>query len=116
MAKSEKAVGVNSSGLTDAINWAKETYEDAKTYASEALTPDKGTLVDQLMNRDKDVAKQVDQITDAPKPKPPEKPLTQQTRKKPQRKLSAAEAERARREIQRQKAEGVKAPKYTPES
>lgn len=112
MAKSAKGVGVNSMGLTDAINWAKETYESAKDYLSK---PDEGTLVDQLMNRDRDVDKMVqEQSAPAPKPKPEVKTTPQtknpELQKAHKRKLTTAEAERIRKQIQERKAKGEKAP------
>lgn len=112
MAKSAKGVGVNSMGLEDAISWAKETYEKAKDYVT---SYDEGTLVDKLANRDRDVDKQVQQISgDTPKPKPEVKTTPQtknpELQKAHKKKLTAAEAERIRAEIQRRKAAGEENP------
>lgn len=105
MAKSNKSVGVNSSLLDDAAQWAEDTYEDAKQYFS---SPDKGTLVDKLQNRDRDVAEVIKNQTEgttgaAPKPKP----KTPQTKNKQlaadeakSKKLSKAQVEAIRKKLQ----------------
>lgn len=112
MAKSAKSVGMGGLGLEDAISWAKETYEKAKDYVT---TVDEGTLVDKLANRDRDVDKMVqDQSAATPAPKPEVKTTPQtknpELQKAHKKKLTAAEAERIRAEIQRRKAAGEKDP------
>ena len=106
----EKAKSVKRSGLFDD---AMDTISGAYDKVKKAVTPESGSLLDKMANQRREKDKQIAKAENTPKPKK-EQPTTKQTRVKPQRKLTAAEAEKARKAIAKQKAEGKKNPKYTP--
>lgn len=102
-AKSNKAVGTGGGFFDAPIAWIKEAADEAAENVP---------LIRRLGLKDTD--KQVQEMV-SPTPPPPA-PTTPQTRVKPQKKPTRAEAEKARKWIAEQKAKGVKNPVYKPEA
>lgn len=102
-AKSPKRAGI--------IDQVSDAYDSAKDKVSKFFTPDKGTLVDKLKNRDKVAGAAVKKQTDKPKPKkvstkPKYKPGSNPLLKNSQDTLTRAQAEAIRRKLQAKKKAG----------
>jgi len=104
-AKSPKRVGI--------VDTVTDAYDSAKTAVKDFFTPDKGTLVDKLKNRDKVAATSVKKQTAPATPaKTSNKPLykagSNPLLRPSQDTLTRAQAEKIRADLQAKKAKAKK--------